>query len=113
MATRTREDLGSFDDIAAAAVLLVAGAVAVVLSVPTGGSRHRLFLVHLALVGGVAALVRGGLGLLQDATSAVTGDLVTTVGLTTDLWFTSAGVLFVLVGWRLRETARVVTRRRA
>lgn len=100
-------------DLTAAVVLVVSGAIAVLLAAPTGGGRHRLFLVHLALVGGVASLLRGGLGLLQDATTAITGEVVGNAGLLADLWFTSAGVLFVLVGWRLRETARVVTHRRA
>lgn len=100
-------------DIAMGVVLAAAAAIGVVLASPTGGGRRRLFLVHLALVGGVAALVRGGLGLLQDATGAMSGTDVHPVGVLADIWFTSAGVVFVLAAHRLRETARVVTRRRS
>lgn len=100
-------------DLVMGAVLALAGLVGLLLATPTGGGRRRLFLVHLTLLGGIAALLRGGLGLLQDATGAVTGADVLPVSTLVDAWFTLAGAVFVVVAWRLRETARVVTRRRS
>ncbi|MHA3701279.1 hypothetical protein ACXR2U_03780 [Jatrophihabitans sp. YIM 134969] len=99
-------------DLAACVVFALAGVVGFLLSTPTGGGRRRLFLVHLALVGGVAGLLRGGLGLLQDVTDAMSGGDVAPVGALADGWFVIAGAVFVVAAWQLRETARIVTRRR-
>lgn len=99
-------------DVVAGAVLFTAGVVGLVLAAPTGGGRARLFLVHLALVGATVALLRGGLGLLQDSTGWATGEPFTVTGALCDGWFTVAGAVFLVAARRLRPTARVVTGRR-
>lgn len=96
-------------DLVAALALVTAGVIGLVLAVPTGGGRRRLFLVDLAVVGAVAALLRGGFGLLQTVVTLPSGGQLSWTSSAFDAWFVVAGAVFLVAGLKLRATARVVS----
>lgn len=77
-------------DIASALVLFAAAGIAArLLSTPTPWLRR------ITYIGALVALARGGVGVGQDALALSAGGGVS-IGMLYDVWFTVAGVLFLL-----------------
>jgi Protein of unknown function (DUF3995) len=89
-------------DLAAGFVFLAAAAVATVLTRRLIDARLRSRLLTATIWGAVVALVRGVGGITQDVVTASMGHGVG-IGVSYDIWFAVAGVVFLVAGLGLRR----------
>ncbi len=90
-------------DLVAAAALAAAAVTGVALAAGWGGAGRRRWLRRAAVAGALVALLRGGVGVVQDVVLAVTDGPGPGVGAIYDVWFAAAGVLFLPAALRLRR----------
>lgn len=80
----------AYDLVSATVLIAAAGVARSLAAAPTAT------LLRLTVVGAAVALVRGLVGLGQDAVSMLGGHAIT-VGMSYDVWFAAAGVLFLVI----------------